>query len=443
MGLGAYKRALILPLLLLQGTAHATPQLVRVDASLFDASGIPLNGTTVSVQVGAFSAATGGSALWTSNAYNVVPSAGKFTVSLDTSTGGGLVNQIGSLGSSAALWFEISNDGVAVKPRFKARGTMFALAAAQADVLTGVTTTAAEKNMLSGATANLQPQINALRASVASSPAAFSFTNQSGVSPSSVITSSSVVLSGMSGAVPGACTRCTDIVRNGSSLASTWGVFLQGDTIAIKQLSSASSSTATSASLTIGTTTSSLWSVTTAVVSVVNGFSFTDLNYMMTGITAASNTVTLSGSFSNVTATCGSGCVGISRNGAAFVAGPVTGFEPGDTIAIRQITSGSSDTPTSASVTVGSTSSTWNLRTTDNNYANSGYISATIQDSACNQLCTDGGATSTDNSGAYDASMLFNLPVSTSQGGCYEAGGSYAGPTCSGGTYGYCACKYP
>lgn len=442
MGVGLFDGRTLLSLLLFSATALATPQLVRVDGALFNASGAPLNGVTVSVQVSAFAAATGGSALWTSNTYAVVPANGRFTVALDTSTGGGLVNQIGSLGSTTALWFELSYNGVVASPRFKARGTLFAVSAVQADTLRGVTTTTAEKNSLSGVTANVQTQINTLRSSFAASPAPFSFTNQTGIALNATITSNGVVLSGMNGAVPGACTRCTDIVRNGTSLASTWGVFLQGDTVAIKQLSSVTALTTTTASLTIGTTTSSTWSVTTASGSV-NSFSFTNLNYVMQSSTIASNAVTLAGSFANATATCGAGCVGISRNGGSFSAGPVTGFGPGDTIAIQQITSGSTDTPTTASVTVGSTSTTWSVRTTDINYGNTGYMTLSVQDATCSSLCSNAGWSYTDNSGASEAATLLNVPVSTSQGGCYEAGGGWGGGTCSGGIYGYCVCKSP
>ena len=78
-----------------------------------------------------------------------------------------------------------------------------------------------------------------------------------------------------------------------------------------------------------------------------------------TTITSNSITVPVSG-----TATCGTGCTGISRNGAAFVAGPVSGFIPGDTIAIRQLSSSSASTTTTAIVTVGPFSSNaWSVKT--------------------------------------------------------------------------------
>ncbi|MCK5556481.1 MAG: DUF1566 domain-containing protein [Alphaproteobacteria bacterium] len=73
--------------------------------------------------------------------------------------------------------------------------------------------------------------------------------------------------------------------------------------------------------------------------------------------TITSNTVVLQGGWTDRTVTCGAGCTAISINGGAFVAGPVTGVDGGDTIAIRQTSSGSGLTTTTALVTVGTTTS--------------------------------------------------------------------------------------
>jgi hypothetical protein len=94
-------------------------------------------------------------------------------------------------------------------------------------------------------------------------------------------------------------------------------------------------------------------------------FSFTDqTNVLSLGGTITSNTVTLTGSFGGLTATCGSGCVGISVNGGAFVAGPVKNLKNGDTIAIQTSSSYYFNTATTASVAIGpTTSGTWTVTT--------------------------------------------------------------------------------
>lgn len=192
--------------------------------------------------------------------------------------------------------------------------------------------------------------------------AAFSFTNQTDVNLNATISSNAVALSGFTGVIGAVCgTGCTAIARNG-----IWGgptaLFSNGDTIAIRQTSSSSPSTATTATVMVGNTTSSTWSVTTSTNSP-NAFSFTDVTDQNTLTTITSNTATLTGTFSGLTGTCGTGCTGVSRNGGAFAAS-ATGFGTGDTIAIRQITSASGATATTASVTVGGTTSgTWTATT--------------------------------------------------------------------------------
>jgi hypothetical protein len=94
-------------------------------------------------------------------------------------------------------------------------------------------------------------------------PDAFSFTDQTNVTPSTTITSNAVTLSGFTGALAAACTGCTGILRNGVSLNSTVGSFLPGDTATL-QLTSASAGNTATATLTVGTTTSSVWSVTSS-----------------------------------------------------------------------------------------------------------------------------------------------------------------------------------
>lgn len=91
---------------------------------------------------------------------------------------------------------------------------------------------------------------------------------------------------------------------------------------------------------------------------------FTDQTDVAGGATITSDTLTIPAGHTNETATCGTGCTTISINGGAFVAGPVTGINAGDTIAIRQTSSASASTTTTAVVTVGAlTSATWRVKT--------------------------------------------------------------------------------
>ncbi|MBS1983220.1 MAG: hypothetical protein JST16_03530 [Bdellovibrionales bacterium] len=160
-------------LVFLSRISFATPQVVRVDGSIFDASGAPLS-TNKDIQIKAYDAVSGGTPLWTSNVSTAVVNVGRFTINMDAASGSSpsLVTQIGLRTSGQGIYFQIEVDSGAangsmesaqvVLPRIRARGTMFALAAAQADSLKGVTATASEMNFLSGVTANLSSLATAL-----------------------------------------------------------------------------------------------------------------------------------------------------------------------------------------------------------------------------------------------------------------------------------------
>ena len=91
---------------------------------------------------------------------------------------------------------------------------------------------------------------------------------------------------------------------------------------------------------------------------------FTDQTGVVKSTIITSNTITIPPGYSNVTATCGTGCMAISINSGAFVAGPVAGVDGGDSIAIRQTSSASEGTTTTATVTVGTTTSAvWSVTT--------------------------------------------------------------------------------
>ena len=199
------------------------------------------------------------------------------------------------------------------------------------------------------------------------SPAAFSFTNQSGVNLGATIVSNAVALSGFSGIASAVCnTGCTGIYRNGSWVGLTAN-FVSGDTIAIQQTSSSSGSAPTNATVSVGMTTSGVWTVTTGTASsnTPNAFSFANQTGVVSGAAIISNAVALSGFTGNLTATCGSGCTGIAVNGIWYFGSPASAtVYPGNTIAIEQTSSTNPGTPTNASVTVGATASgTWTVTT--------------------------------------------------------------------------------
>jgi len=199
--------------------------------------------------------------------------------------------------------------------------------------------------------------------SQAGEPNSFSFTDQTGVSQSATITSNAVTLAGFAGSLTATCTGCTAIARNGTWGGTTVNGFVAGDSIAIRQTSSANAGTATTATVTVGSKVSGTWSVTTASSNPA-AFSFTDQTGASVLSTVSSNTATLSGFTGTLTATCNN-CTGIARNGVWGVS-PYAGFASGDTIAIRMTSATALGTAATATVTVGNTTSgTWSVTTTN------------------------------------------------------------------------------
>ncbi|MBS1983120.1 MAG: hypothetical protein JST16_03015 [Bdellovibrionales bacterium] len=154
--------------------AQATPQVIRVDGSVFDSTGAPVTASK-DIQIKAYDAATAGTLLWTSSVFNTSVSSGRFTINLDAAAGSpSLVDRLGERAASQAVYFQIEVDSGAangsmdtpaiVLPRIRAKGTAFALSATSADALKGVTATVSEINYLAGTTANVQSQINTLSA---------------------------------------------------------------------------------------------------------------------------------------------------------------------------------------------------------------------------------------------------------------------------------------
>lgn len=99
---------------------------------------------------------------------------------------------------------------------------------------------------------------------VDNAPDAFSFMDQINVATSTVITSDSVTLSGFDGPQTATGSAGVEVERNGNG---TWNNsiagFMPGDTIRIRMTSSSSYSTAVTGTVTVGSTTSGTWSVTT------------------------------------------------------------------------------------------------------------------------------------------------------------------------------------
>jgi hypothetical protein len=192
-------------------------------------------------------------------------------------------------------------------------------------------------------------------------PAPFSFTAQTGVALSSVATSDTLTVSGINVASAISIAGGTYSI-NGGAYVSTAGTVTNGDTVTVQQTASASYSTTTTATLTIGGV-SGAFDVTTLAVpvdTVPTAFSFTAQTGAVLSSVATSDTLTVSG----INVASAISIVGgtYSINGGAYVstAGTVTN---GDSVTLQQTASGSYSTTTTATLTIGGVGGAFDVTT--------------------------------------------------------------------------------
>lgn len=192
-------------------------------------------------------------------------------------------------------------------------------------------------------------------------PAAFSFTDVTNQAVNTVITSNTLTITGIGGnptPVSVAGTGSPQISINGGAW-TTSGTILAGQTLAVRLTSAGTSSTARSATVTVGNT-SDTWSVTTIPQdNTPNAFDFTNLTNQLFSTLVTSNVVTITGIGPdpvNVSIS-GGGTPQFSIAGGAWVtSGTITN---GQTLQLRMTTSPSSNTTLTATVTVGTISDAW------------------------------------------------------------------------------------
>jgi hypothetical protein len=194
-------------------------------------------------------------------------------------------------------------------------------------------------------------------------PDAFSFTDQTNVALSTVITSASITVSGIDTA--------TDISVTGGQYSINGGVFtsspgigavVNGDQIQARNTSSGSYSTAVDTVVTIGGVSDTFTSTTLAADTTPDAFSFVDQTNVAISSTITSAAITVSGINSPATITVSGGTYNI--NGGSFTASSGS-VSNGDTVQARNTSSGSYSTAVNTVVTIGGVSDTFTSTTTN------------------------------------------------------------------------------
>jgi len=188
-------------------------------------------------------------------------------------------------------------------------------------------------------------------------PDPFIFTDQTNVARNTVMTSNTITVSGLGAAAFISIAGGTYSI-NGQPYVNTDGTVNNGDTVSVRQTSSASYSTKTNATLTIGGL-SDTFSVTT-LAAPPDQFIFTDQTDVPLSTVMTSNTITVSGLGAPASISITGGTYSV--NGGPYINTNGT-VNNGDTVSVRQTSSASYSTKTDATLTIGSVSDTFSVTT--------------------------------------------------------------------------------
>ncbi|MDP4028897.1 MAG: choice-of-anchor D domain-containing protein, partial [Gallionella sp.] len=231
-------------------------------------------------------------------------------------------------------------------------------------------------------------------------PTAFTFTAQTGAALSSVATSDTITVAGINSAANISIAGGT-YSKNGGAYTAVAGTVNNGDTVTLQQTSSASFSTLTTATLTIGGVAGTFDVTTLAQDTTPTAFTFTAQTGVALSSVATSDTLTVAGINSAANISIAGGTYSINGGGYTAVAGTVNN---GDTVTLKQTSSGSFSTLTTATLTIGGVSATFSTTTVSapvHGTCDSNNHGQTLTTVPSGSLCATGNPSSVDGTGPW------------------------------------------
>lgn len=202
------------------------------------------------------------------------------------------------------------------------------------------------------------------RAGTDTTPAAFTFTNMTGVAPNTVVTSAPITVSGIDAAAPISVTGTGGSYSIGNAAFTTAaGTVTNGQTVRVRHTSAATNSAVTTTTLNIGGVTAPFITVTEAPAGADTtpaAFAFTPLTGAALGRALTSNVVTITGIDTPVPISVTNGAYSI--NGGAFTSN-LGVVSSGQTVALRSTSSALNNTPTTTTVNIGGVSQSFTTTT--------------------------------------------------------------------------------
>ncbi len=191
-------------------------------------------------------------------------------------------------------------------------------------------------------------------------PDAFSFTAQTGVARSTLTTSNTITVSGINTASPISIVGGTYMI-NAVAYTAVAGTVINGDTVTLRQTSSASFETLTTATLDIGGVSGAFDVTTLAEDRIPDAFIFTAQTGVALSTVTTSNTITVGGINTTTGISIGGGTYSI--NGGTYTNVASFSVNNGDTVTLRQTSSASFSTQTTATLTIGGVSGAFDVTT--------------------------------------------------------------------------------
>lgn len=194
-------------------------------------------------------------------------------------------------------------------------------------------------------------------------PAAFAFTDVTGVALSTVQTSNTVTITGIDTAAAISVTGGEYSIGCSTIFTGVTGTISNNQTVCVRHTSSSVPSTATNTVLTVGGVADTFTSTTVAADTTPDPFTFTDQTNVAPGSVRTSNAVTIAGinTAAAISVTGGE----YSINGGAFTAAAGT-VSNGDTVQLRHTAAATLGTATNTVLTVGGVADTFTSTTTAN-----------------------------------------------------------------------------
>lgn len=193
-------------------------------------------------------------------------------------------------------------------------------------------------------------------------PDTFSFTDQTGVPLNTEVVSNAITVTGINTAATISVTGGLYALSGGAIYTNVTGMVVAGDTVRVKQTSSGSFSTTTDAVLTIGGVPDTFSVTTLAADTTPTAFTFTDQTGVALNTIVESNPITVGGLNTGASISVTGGEYAINVGGYTNLAGTVIN---GDTVRVRQTSSGSFSTTTDTVLTIGGVSDTFGVTTLD------------------------------------------------------------------------------